>query len=54
MAGGGGPGAEHELGMMSLRDDVEPRRWDRATWIRLALAGAPLVILSVLAIIFGR
>jgi hypothetical protein len=39
---------------MSLRDDVEPRRWDRATWIRLALAAAPLVLVSTLAIIFGR
>ena len=52
--GGGGPGAEHELGMMGLRDDVEPRRWNRGTWIRFALAFTPLAVLIVLAVVLGH
>jgi hypothetical protein len=54
MAGGGGPGAEHELGMMELRGDAEPRRWDRGTWIRFGLAITPLLALVVLGIVYSH
>jgi hypothetical protein len=52
--GGGGPGKDHELAMSSLRDDVEPRRWDRATWIRLGLAFTPLVAILIIGTFFIR
>jgi hypothetical protein len=51
---GGGPGKDHELLIRMQSDDTEPRRWDRRTWIRVGLAAAPLVVLAVLGIVFGR
>jgi hypothetical protein len=51
---GGGPGKDHELVMMALRSDTEPRRWDRGTWLRLGVALIPLVVIAVLGIFFAR
>jgi hypothetical protein len=51
---GGGPGKDHELVMNALRGDAASRRWDRGTWIRLALAVAPLVALAILGIFLGH
>jgi hypothetical protein len=49
---GGGPGKDHELAMNSLREDVEPRRWDRGTWIRFGLALTPLIVILLIGLLF--
>jgi hypothetical protein len=51
---GGGPGKDHELLIRMLSSDVEPRRWDRGAWIRLAIAVTPLVAIAILGIFFVR
>ena len=51
---GGGPGKDHELLIRMQAEGVEPRRFDRRTWIRIGLAFVPLVGLQALIALTGN
>lgn len=54
MAGGGGPGAQHELGMQWLRSDEAPRPWNRRVWFYFALALMPLILFAIVGVLVAR